>query len=123
MVAPASERQAPLPWPAGLRLLVLFLRTAKPRSQERGFCLPKSNPAVEVSVAYRRKLTMRFMVLVKANKDSEAGVLPNEQILAAMAKYNEELVKAGVMLAGDGLQASSKGARVRFEGNKRTVIH
>jgi hypothetical protein len=66
--------------------------------------------------------TMRFMVIVKANKDSEAGVLPTEQELADMAKYNEELVKAGVMLAGDGLQASSKGARVRFSGSKRTVI-
>jgi hypothetical protein len=65
---------------------------------------------------------MRFMVLVKANKDSEAGVLPDEQILAAMGKYNEELVKAGVMLAGDGLQPSSKGARVRFDGKNRTVI-
>ena len=65
---------------------------------------------------------MRFMVLVKANKDSEAGVLPDEKILAEMGKYNEELVKAGVMLAGEGLQASSKGARVRFEGTKRTVI-
>ena len=65
---------------------------------------------------------MRFMVLVKASKDSEAGILPDEQILSAMAKYNEELVKAGVMLSGDGLQASSKGARVRFDGKKRTVI-
>ena len=65
---------------------------------------------------------MRFMVLVKANKDSEAGVLPDEKILAAMGKFNEELVKAGVMLAGEGLQASSKGARVRFSGGKKTVI-
>jgi hypothetical protein len=65
---------------------------------------------------------MRFMVLVKANKASEAGILPDEQMLGAMGKYNEELVKAGVMLAGDGLQPSSKGARVRFEGEKRTVI-
>ena len=66
---------------------------------------------------------MRFMVIVKANKESEAGVLPDQKILAAMGKYNEELVKAGVMLAGEGLQASSKGARVRFEGpSKRTVI-
>jgi hypothetical protein len=65
---------------------------------------------------------MRFMVLVKANKASEAGILPDEQMLVAMGKYNEELVKAGVMLAGDGLQPSSKGARVRFEGEKRTVI-
>src|SRR3979411_2416268 len=65
---------------------------------------------------------MRFMVLVKANKDSEAGVLPDEKILTAMGKFNEELVKAGVMLAGEGLQPSSKGARVRFSGKDRTVI-
>jgi hypothetical protein len=65
---------------------------------------------------------MRFMVMVKATKDSEAGVLPDEKLLADMGKYNEELVKAGVMLAGEGLQASSKGARVRFSGSKRTVI-
>jgi hypothetical protein len=62
------------------------------------------------------------MVLVKANKDSEAGVLPSEKELAAMGKFNEELVKAGVMLAGEGLHASSKGARVRFSGGKKTVI-
>jgi hypothetical protein len=65
---------------------------------------------------------MRFMVLVKANKDSEIGRLPDEKELAEMGKFNEELVKAGVMLAGEGLQASAKGARVRFEGSKRTVI-
>src|SRR6266513_1399415 len=65
---------------------------------------------------------MRFMVLVKANKDSEAGVLPDEKIISTMGKFNDELVKAGVMLAGEGLQPSSKGARVRFEGNKKTVI-
>ena len=65
---------------------------------------------------------MRFMVLVKANADSEAGVMPNEQLLAAMGKYNEELVKAGVMLAGEGLHPSSKGARVKVSGDKRTVI-
>ena len=65
---------------------------------------------------------MRFMVIVKADKDSEAGVLPSTQLLADMGKYNEELVKAGVMLAGEGLQPSSKGARVRFSGKKRTVI-
>jgi len=65
---------------------------------------------------------MRFMVMVKATKDSEAGVLPDEKLLAAMGKFNEELAKAGVMLAGEGLQASSKGARVRFSGTKRTVI-
>jgi hypothetical protein len=65
---------------------------------------------------------MRFMVLVKATKDSEAGILPDEKLLADMGKYNEELVKAGVMLAGEGLHPSSKGARVRFTGTKRTVI-
>jgi hypothetical protein len=65
---------------------------------------------------------MRFMIIVKASKDSEAGVLPDEQLLTEMGKYNEELVKAGVMLAGEGLQPSSKGARVHFSGEKRTVI-
>jgi hypothetical protein len=65
---------------------------------------------------------MRFMVIVKANKDSEAGVLPSTEQLAEMGKYNEELVKAGVMLAGEGLQPSSKGARVKFSGRKRTVV-
>jgi len=62
------------------------------------------------------------MVLVKANKDSEAGVLPDEKILKAMGKFNEDLVKAGVMLAGEGLHPSSKGARVRFSGGKKTAI-
>ena len=65
---------------------------------------------------------MRFMVIVKANPESEAGVLPSTEILSEMTKFNEELAKAGVMLAGEGLQPSSKGARVRFEGKKRTVI-
>ena len=65
---------------------------------------------------------MRFMMIVKADERSEAGILPTEQELADMAKYNEELVKAGVLLAGEGLQASSKGARVRYSGSKRTVI-
>lgn len=65
---------------------------------------------------------MRFMVIVKATKDSEAGVLPSTEQLEAMGKYNEELVKAGIMLAGEGLHPSSKGARVRFSGSKRTVI-
>jgi hypothetical protein len=64
---------------------------------------------------------MRFMILVKATKDSEAGILPSEQLLTEMGKFNEELVKAGVMLAGEGLQASSKGARVKFSGKTRTV--
>jgi len=65
---------------------------------------------------------MRFMILVKASKNSEAGVLPDEKLLSDMGKFNEELVKAGVMLAGEGLQPSSKGARVKFSGDKRTVI-
>jgi len=65
---------------------------------------------------------MRFMILVKATKDSEAGVMPNQQLLTEMGKFNEELVKAGVMLAGEGLHPSSKGARVKFSGSKRTVI-
>ena len=65
---------------------------------------------------------MRFMVIVKATKNSEAGVLPNEQLLTEMGRYNEELTKAGVMLAGEGLHPSSKGARVGFSGEQRTVI-
>jgi hypothetical protein len=65
---------------------------------------------------------MRFMVLVKADKNSEAGVLPSEELLTEMGKYNEELAKAGVLLAAEGLQPSSKGARVKFSGAKRTVI-
>jgi hypothetical protein len=65
---------------------------------------------------------MKFMVMVKATKESEAGIMPDEKLLAAMGKYNEELVKAGIMLAGEGLHPSSKGARVRFDGPKRTVI-
>jgi hypothetical protein len=65
---------------------------------------------------------MRFMVMVKATRDSEAGVMPSQELLAAMGKFNEELVKAGIMQAGEGLQPSSKGKRVRFSGSKRTVI-
>lgn len=65
---------------------------------------------------------MRFMIIVKASKESEAGVLPSQELLTEMGKYNEELVKAGVMLAAEGLHSSSKGARVKFSGPKRTVI-
>ena len=65
---------------------------------------------------------MRFMILLKANQDTEAGILPSEELLTAMGKYNEELVKAGVLLAAEGLQPSSKGARVQFSGAKRTVV-
>ena len=65
---------------------------------------------------------MRFMVMVKADKSTEAGVMPSQELLSEMGKFNEELVKAGVMLAGEGLQPSSKGARVKFNGDKRTVV-
>jgi hypothetical protein len=65
---------------------------------------------------------MRVMVIIKANEDSEAGVMPSERLLTEMGNFNEELVKAGVMLAGEGLHPSSKGKRVRFDGDKRTVI-
>ncbi|MBB6094120.1 hypothetical protein HNQ60_003001 [Povalibacter uvarum] len=65
---------------------------------------------------------MRVMVIIKATKDSEAGVMPSEELLTQMGQYNEQLVQAGIMLAGDGLHPSSKGARVRFSGDKRTVI-
>ena len=65
---------------------------------------------------------MRFMVMIKANEETEAGVMPSEELLAEMGKYNEELAKAGVLLAGEGLHPSSKGARVKFSGNERTVI-
>ena len=65
---------------------------------------------------------MRFMIIVKASKDSEAGIMPTKQLLTDMGRFNEELIQAGVMLAGEGLQASAKGARVRFSGNKRTVV-
>jgi hypothetical protein len=69
-----------------------------------------------------KETTMRFMVLVKANKDTEAGVMPSTELLTEMTNFNEQLVKAGVMKAGEGLHPSSKGARVRFSGNQRTVI-
>jgi len=66
--------------------------------------------------------SMRFMIIIKATKDSEAGVMPSQQLLSEMGTFNEELVQAGVMLAGDGLHPSTKGARVRFSGTRRTVI-
>ncbi|HEY4145941.1 YciI family protein [Pinirhizobacter sp.] len=65
---------------------------------------------------------MRFMILVKANEETEAGVMPSHELLEAMGKFNDEMIKAGVMLAGDGLHPSSRGARVRFDGSKRSVI-
>src|SRR5438105_4426854 len=69
-----------------------------------------------------KEIAMKFMVMVKASKSSEAGVMPTEKLLTEMGKFNEQLVKAGVMLAGEGLHPSSKGARVRFSGSKRTVV-
>ncbi len=66
---------------------------------------------------------MRFMVIVKATKDSEAGVMPSEELLLAMGKFNEEMVNAGIMLAGDGLQPSKKGVRIKFDGEKRSVVN
>src|ERR1700750_1326221 len=74
------------------------------------------------SFTYTRRNLMRFMVIVKATKDSEAGVMPSEKLLSDMGKFNEELIKAGVMLAGEGLQSSAKGARVEFKGDKRVVV-
>jgi hypothetical protein len=78
------------------------------------------NPAFQPNS--KEVATMRFMILLKADKSTEAGVMPEEKLLAAMGKYNEELVKAGVLLTGEGLQPSSKGARVKFSGTMRTVI-
>jgi hypothetical protein len=80
----------------------------------------ESRPIIELNL--RGDTEMRFMVIVKADQKSEAGVLPDNKLLTDMGKFNEELAKAGVMLAGEGLQPSSKGARVKFSGNKRMVI-
>src|SRR5215216_6222871 len=78
--------------------------------------------AAASSLFIRKGTTMKFMVIVKATKESEAGVMPSEELLTAMGKYNEELVNAGILLAGEGLHPSSKGARVRFSGDTRTVM-
>ena len=81
------------------------------------------DPAVRVPGANRnRETTMRFMVMVKASRETEQGVMPSTELLTAMGRYNEELVKAGVLLAGEGLQPSARGARVRFSGATRTVV-
>src|SRR5690348_11777662 len=74
------------------------------------------------SRSWKGDKSMRFMVLVKATKDSEAGVMPSRELLTEMGKFNEELAKAGVLLAGEGLHPSSKGARIRFSGSQRTVV-
>src|SRR6202795_3243674 len=71
----------------------------------------------------KRSVTMRFMVIVKASKDTEAGVMPSTELLTAMGKFNEEMVKAGVMLAGEGLHPTSKGARIKYSGKQRTVTN
>jgi hypothetical protein len=73
------------------------------------------------SIEFKRSMTMRFMVIVKADNNSEAGVMPSTEMLTAMGKFNEEMVKAGVMLAGEGLHPTSKGARIRYSGKERTV--
>src|SRR4051794_14378403 len=70
----------------------------------------------------RKEKTMRFLVMVRATRDSEAGVMPDEKLIGDMTKFNEELVKAGVLLAGEGLHPSARGVRVKFSGNKRTVV-
>jgi hypothetical protein len=80
------------------------------------------NRTADTDSILSRRYDMRYLVIVKASKDSEAGVMPGQELLEAMGKYNEELVKAGVMLAGEGLHPSSRGKRVRFSGAQRTVI-
>jgi hypothetical protein len=91
-------------------------------SVEQAFRPDESGAGARLATGNQRSKTMRFMVMVKATKGSEAGEMPNTELLTAMGKYNEELVKAGIMLAGEGLHSSSKGARIRFSGAKRSVI-
>jgi hypothetical protein len=81
-----------------------------------------NNPPAPAGAPHIEESAMKVMVIVKATKNSEAGVMPNEKLLAAMGKFNEELVKAGIMLAADGLHPSSKGKRIKFSGDKRTVV-
>jgi hypothetical protein len=98
----------------------IVVATVRRESRARAQPVEIAQPPAPTQIR-RRTTAMRFIMMVKASKDSEAGVLPDEKILAEMGKYNEEMVKAGVMLAGEGLQASSKGARVRFTRRKPTV--
>ena len=113
---PAARRGPPiLPRPAKNRRRLSIRRPAVRPVREAG----QNGPSLRRTT---RRTQMRFMVIVKATQASEAGEMPSEELLAAMGRYNEELVKAGVMLAGEGLQPSAKGARVRFSGNARTVI-
>jgi hypothetical protein len=93
----------------------VFLPAASP--QQRG----TGEKLIESRIEHAENL-MRFMVIVKATKESEAGVLPSKELMEAMGKFNEELIKAGVLLAAEGLQSSSKGARVKISGNSRTVV-
>ncbi len=104
----------------GGRFSVDAMRAAGRREKSAGLSIP--GLLVRRHTGIQRRNRMRVMVLVKASKESEAGVLPGEELLTAMGKFNEELVKAGVLLAGEGLDASAKGARVRFAGTKRTVV-
>jgi hypothetical protein len=102
------------------------LKKLKKRSDGRGPTIQKTRSRCRFRILpndylMKGERAMRFMVIVKASKESEAGILPDEKILTAMGKYNEELMKAGVLLAGEGLHASSKGARVKFSGKDRMV--
>jgi hypothetical protein len=127
--APARV-ESPQPFDGALALRLVRKRRSKvpfsnlTREQRDRPCRsgPRSFVVVVEGSTTQGDTTMRVMVIVKANKDSEAGVLPSEKVLAEMGKFNEELVKAGVMLAGEGLQASSKGARIRFSKGAKTVI-
>src|SRR5262245_40264748 len=103
-------------------MLSLSIRRPLVRRDCRGGLRPADAGGQLGSKPNHGDLPMRVMVIVKASPESEAGVLPNQELLADMGKFNDELVKAGVMLAGEGLQASSNGKRVRFDGKKRTVI-
>jgi hypothetical protein len=108
-----GTRRAPVSiWQAGVRRLS---ETGSAVAASRG------EPESPSRTKDKRRQTMRFMVIVKANQESEAGVMPDTKILAAMGKYNEELVKNGIMLAGEGLHPTSKGKRVKFSGSQRTV--
>jgi hypothetical protein len=122
MFNPAPDPGPRIPDPGSRPLVsdVSNWRSAIRPVSERGSCSAGAGTALQVINDV--ETPMRFMILIKANRDSEAGVLPDQKLLAEMGKFNEELVKAGVMLDGEGLQPSSKGARVTFSGTKRTVI-
>jgi hypothetical protein len=98
-----------------LGVSVDFTKIVRQNTREQKTVVRRSAPKT-------RRIGMRFMIIVKATKESEAGVMPSEKLLADMGKFNEELVNAGVMLAGEGLHPTSKGARIKFSGSKRTVV-